>query len=130
MTLPDPIVALRHRPPAVLVERVVERTGTRLTASAAHAGWSWPQLLEGCAQAAGLLAGTQADGLGSDAVIAEYAATSVHVLQHEGAPRFTAWIDRRVLGFWRCRIEARAADGTLLLDGHVTLAPPVGPEAS
>ena len=48
----------------------------------------------------------------------------VHAPRHDGRVRFHARLDRRVLHFWRCRVEAHAADGGLLLEGLVTLAPP------
>jgi hypothetical protein len=125
MTFPDPAALLRHRPPAVLVGEVVAFTGERLVcASNGRGPWHWPQLLEGAAQTAGLLAGAQQDGLSDRAVIADYRGVRLAALSHQGAVRFTATIDRRVLQFWRCRVEARADDDTLLLEGMVTLAPP------
>jgi len=130
MTFPDPASLLRHRPPAVLVREVVAFAGDRLVCTSNGSGpWRWPQLLEGGAQTAGLLAGAQGDGLSDRAVIADYRAVRPAVLDHHGAVQFTATIDRRVMRFWRCRIEVRADDGTLLLEGTVTLAPP-GPAAA
>jgi len=41
--------------------------------------------------------------------------------------RFHAAFDRRILGFWRCRVDARSADGRLLLSGLVAVAPGAGP---
>jgi hypothetical protein len=128
MTFPDPATLLRHRPPAVLVREVVEFDGQRLVATSNGIGpWTWPALLEGGAQAAGLLAGSQPDGLSNRAVIADYRSVGIHALAHEGAVRFTAMLDRRVMQFWRCRIAVHDAAGTLLLDGMVTLAPPGEP---
>jgi predicted hotdog family 3-hydroxylacyl-ACP dehydratase len=125
MTFPDPASTLRHRPPAVLVRDVAEFSGDRLRCTSQGTGpWRWPQLLEGGAQTAGLLAGAQAGGLNDQAVIADYRAVRVHAPTHHGAVQFTATLDRRVMQFWRCRIEAHAEDGTLLLEGSVTLAPP------
>ena len=43
---------------------------------------------------------------------------------HDALSRVAATLDRRVMQFWRCHVEARATDGTLLLEGTVTLAPP------
>jgi hypothetical protein len=127
MTFPDPASKLRHRPPAVLVRDVVAFSGDALVCTSQDAGpWRWPRLLEGGAQTAGLLAGAQPDGLSEHAVIADYRAVRVHAPTHQGAVRFTARLDRRVMRFWRCRIDARAADGTLLLEATVTLAPPPG----
>jgi len=128
MTFPDPASKLRHRPPAVLVGDVVAFSGDRLVCTSNGAGpWRWPQLLEGAAQTAGLLAGAQPDGLSEHAVIADYRAVRVLAPTHQGQVCFTATIDRRVMRFWRCRIEARAEDGALLLEGTVTLAPPGSP---
>jgi hypothetical protein len=80
-------------------------------------------MLEGAAQSAGLLAGLQKDGLGNRAVIAEYTGVVVHAAEHAGPLRFTARIERRILGCWRCRVEVRDAQDGLLLAGKVTLAP-------
>jgi hypothetical protein len=125
MTFPDPASLLRHRPPAILVGEAVAFTGDRLVCTSKGRGpWHWSQLLEGAAQTAGLLAGAQRDGLTDRAVIADYREVRLIALNHQGAVRFTATIDRRVLQFWRCRIEVRADDGTPLLAGTVTLAPP------
>jgi hypothetical protein len=86
-------------------------------------GWPWPRLLEGTAQAAGLLAGLQPGGPGARAVVAEYREVAVHVKFHRGPVRFATRLERRLAHFWRCRCEARAADGRLLLASRVTLAP-------
>jgi hypothetical protein len=130
MTFPDPATVLRHRPPAVLVRSVVDFSAERLTCSSSDDGaWPWPRLLEGSAQTAGLLAGAQADGLASDAVIADYRDVRVLVSGHTGSVLFRAVLERRVMQFWRCRVEAHAADGRVLLTARVTLAPvprPVG----
>jgi hypothetical protein len=80
-------------------------------------------MLEGAAQSAGLLAGLQKDGLSNRAVIAEYTGVVVHAAEHRGPLRFTAYLERRILGCWRCRVEVLDAHGRLLLGGKVTLAP-------
>jgi len=127
MTFPEPATLLRHRPPAVLVREVIELTGDRLVATSNGTGpWTWPALLEGGAQAAGLLVGTQVDGLSNRAVIADYRQVGIGAATHAGAVRFTATIDRRVMQFWRCRIEVHDGAGALLLHATVTLAPPSG----
>ena len=124
MTFPHPTSVLRHRPPAVLVGSVVAFSGDRLTCRSVGSGpWEWPQLLEGGAQTAGLLAGAQPDGLHPEAVIADYRGVRVLAATHAGLVSFVASIERKIMHFWRCRIEARAEDGRLLLDGLVTLAP-------
>ncbi|HWP66738.1 MAG TPA: hypothetical protein VNO26_12570 [Candidatus Limnocylindria bacterium] len=127
MSFPDPAALLRHRPPAVLVREVVEFDGQRLVATSNGAGpWTWPQLLEGGAQAAGLLAGAQPRGLGRRAVVADYRGVRLGAPMHAGAVRFVATIERRVLHCWRCRIAVHDASGGLLLEGTVTLAPASG----
>jgi hypothetical protein len=124
VTWPDPARLLRHRPPALLLGRIAELDGDRLACTSRRAGpWRWAELLEGAAQSAGLLAGLQPGGPSNTAVIAEYRSVGVHAASHAGRVRFVARLERRVLDFWRCRVEARAADGTLLLDGRVTIAP-------
>jgi predicted hotdog family 3-hydroxylacyl-ACP dehydratase len=121
---PRPARLLRHRPPALLLERIAEFGGDRLRCTSRGAGpWRWAELLEGAAQSAGLLAGLQPGGPANTAVIAEYRSVGVHAATHTGAVAFVACLERRILDFWRCRVEARAADGTLLLDGRVTIAP-------
>lgn len=128
MRLPAPAAVLRHRPPALLVGAIEAFSGDALTCASNGVGpWRWPEMLEGAAQTAGLLAGLQPDGLTREAVIAEYRGVLPHRASHAGVLRFTAHLERRLLHFWRCRLEARAADGTLLLEGHVTLAPGLGP---
>ena len=125
MTFPDPASVLRHRPPAILVRSVREYAGDRLVCAGLDEGpWPWSRLLEGGAQTAGLLTGAQTDGLSDRAVIADYRSVRVLVPAFDGRVQFAATLDRRVLRFWRCRIEARAEDGTLLLSALVTLAPP------
>ena len=127
MTFPDPATLLRHRPPAVLLREVVEFTGDRLVATSNGAGpWTWPALLEGGAQAAGLLVGAQDGGLSNRAVIADYRNVTIGAASHAGPARFTAILDRRVMQFWRCHIEVHDAAGALLLSATVTLAPPGG----
>ena len=113
---------MRHRPPALLLDAIATFTGVALTCTSREVErWSWPLVLEGAAQTAGLLAGLQTDGPGDAAVIAEYRDVVVRVATAAGVLRFTAQLDRRLLEFWRCRVEARAADGTVLLDGVVTV---------
>jgi len=124
MSLPPPSALLRHRPPALLIDAVESFGGDTLGCSATErAAWTWPVLLEGAAQTAGLLAGLQPGGPSSAAVIAEYRGVVVHAARHDGSVRFVARLDRRLLHFWRCHVEAHAADGGLLLEGQVTLAP-------
>jgi hypothetical protein len=124
VALPAPGRLLRHRPPALLLGSVEAHTGRTLACTGIDAGlWPWPRLLEGTAQAAGLLAGLQAGGPGSGAVIAEYRDVSLGVERHRGRVRFEARLERRLAHFWRCRCEARAADGRVLLASRVTLAP-------
>ena len=114
---------LRHRPPALLLDAIVAFDGVQLTCSGRGDAWRWAELLEGAAQTAGLLAGLQQQGVDDTAVIAEYRDVRIHGPRHAGPVRFTAHLDRRLLRFWRCRCEARADDGTLLLRADVTVAP-------
>ena len=124
MSAISPAALLRHREPALLLGAVERFDGTTLQCSARGAGrWRWPEMLEAAAQTAGLLVGLLPGGLDNTAVIAEYRAVLVHAPDHRGTLRLIATLDRRILRFWRCRFEARAADGTVLLDGHVSVAP-------
>jgi len=81
-------------------------------------------MLEGAAQAAGLLAGLQPSGPTSNAVVAQYRAVAVHAATALGPLRFVAHLDRRLLHFWRCRFEVCDENGGVLLEGLVTLGPP------
>jgi hypothetical protein len=119
-----PAEVLRHREPALLVEAIEAFDGDRLTCRAvARELWRWPEMLEGAAQTAGLLAGLQKDGLSNRAVIAEYTGVVVHAPAHRGPLRFRARLERRILRCWRCRIEVHDRTDALLLAGSVTLAP-------
>jgi hypothetical protein len=113
---------MRHRAPALLLDAIDTFTGDTLTCTSRDViRWAWPLVLEGAAQTAGLLAGLQTDGPGDAAIIAEYRDVVVRVGAAAGALRFTAVLERRLLDFWRCRVEARMADGTVLLGGLVTV---------
>ena len=115
---------MRHRPPALLLGAVAESTPTALVCDGIDDGpWRWARLLEGAAQTAGLLSGLQPGGPGATAVIGEYRDVTLHTGRHEGRVRFHAMLDRRILGFWRCRVEARGAGGQVLLSGLVSVAP-------
>lgn len=115
---------LRHRGPALLVAGIDGWDGETLRCRAAGEGpWTWPVMLEGAAQAAGLAAGLQPRGLPARAVVAEYRDVVLHAAAHAGPIRFVARVERRVLHFWRCRVEVRGASGALLLEGSVALAP-------
>jgi hypothetical protein len=122
--LPSPAALLRHRPPALLLATIdAHDGGTLWCTSVERETWVWPEILEGAAQCAGLLAGFQPGGPGNRAVIAEYRNVRPHAATARGTIRLSARLERRVLRFWRCRVEACDAGGTLLLDGLVTLAP-------
>jgi hypothetical protein len=119
---------LRHRPPALLLDTIVACDGGQLVCSSRGVGpWRWAEMLEGAAQTAGLLAGLQQSGVDNTAVIAEYRDVMIRVARHAGPLRFTAHLDRRLLQFWRCRCEVRAADDALLLTADVTVAPGTSP---
>ena len=119
----EPAELLRHRGPALVVDAIDGFDGETLCCRAGAAQRTWPALLEGAAQAAGLAAGLRPGGLSRQAVVAEYRDVRVHAAAHAGALRFAARLERRVLHFWRCRIEVRDGAGALLLEGAVTLAP-------
>ncbi len=124
--LPERI--MRHRPPALLLGTVVEYTAAGLACDGIDDGpWRWARLLEGAAQTAGLFSGLQPGGPSAAAVIAEYRDVTLDAVQHDGPVRFHAALDRRILGFWRCRVDARGSDGRLLLSGLVTVAPGARP---
>lgn len=123
MTPPSPASLLRHRAPALLVGEILSFSGDTLRCASHGAGpWRWSQILEGAAQSAGLLAGLQPGGLPRSAVVAEYRDVVVHAARHTGPIRFVARLERRLLHFWRCRCEAEALSGRVLLTGTVTLA--------
>jgi len=124
MSRPSPASVLRHRGPALLLEAVEALEDGALRCRSSHAGsWTWPRVLEGAAQTAGLLAGLQPGGVTNAAVIAEYRGVVIHAPAHEGPIHFHAHVERRLLRFWRCRVAARAPDTRLLLEASVTLAP-------
>lgn len=131
MSSPDalrPAQLMRHQPPALLLGSVADASATGIACDGIDDGpWRWARLLEGAAQAAGLFSGLQPGGPDAAAVIAEYRDVTVHALRHDGPVRFHAALDRRILGFWRCRVDARSADGRLLLSGLVAVAPGTRP---
>jgi hypothetical protein len=123
-TLPPPATLLRHREPALMLATTDAFAGEHLDCTSIdRASWHWPEVLEAAAQTAGLLAGLQGDGLDATAVIAEYRDVHVHAARADGRLRLRAELGRRVLQFRLCRVEVRSADGALLLDGTVALAP-------
>ena len=126
MTLPVPAAVLRHRPPALLLASVAALDAESIGCRSVEAGpWPWPRMLEAAAQAAGLLVGTRPGGIGNRAVVAEYRDVAIHVATDGGPVDVVAWLDRRVLAYWRCRF-AVSTGGRLLVEGRVTLAPPAG----
>jgi hypothetical protein len=124
MTLPPPATLLRHRPPALHLDAVEDASAERIACASRGAGpWRWPALLEGAAQAAGLLAGLQGGEHDATALVAEYRDVVVHAPEHAGPVRFVARLERRLLGCWRCAVVVEAEGGALLLEGRVTIAP-------
>ena len=124
MSHPSPAALLEHRGPALLLGAIDAFDGHQLLCTSRGTGpWRWPEILEGAAQSAGLMAGMQPGGPSATAVIAEYRGVIVHAPSHAGTIRYAARLVRRLLHFWRCRIEARSVDGKLLLEGEVTLSP-------
>jgi hypothetical protein len=123
MKLTPPATLLRHRAPALVLGAMETRDAARLVCTGIDAGhWPWTRLLEGTAQAGGLLAGLQPGGPGDRAVIAEYRDVAVHAAAHRGHVHFEARVERRLAGFWRCRCEALSADDRVLLSSRVTVA--------
>ncbi|MCW5892382.1 MAG: hypothetical protein KIT14_17815 [bacterium] len=123
LTATDAAAFLRHVPPALLLGAVTAHADGRLVCTSRNAGpFGWAELLEGAAQAAGLLAGVLG-GPGAGALVAEYRDLEVRVACHAGPVSFAAALDRRVLRFWRCRTRVAGADGRVLLTARVTLAP-------
>ncbi len=124
MTWPEPASVLRHRGPALLVGVIDSFAAETLRCRSRDDGpWSWGRILEAAAQTAGLLAGFLDPAVRERPVIAEYRALRPATARHTGPLVLVARLDRRLLHFRRCRVEARAADGTLLLEGLVTVAP-------
>lgn len=121
---PSPAALMRHHGAALLIEAIDTCDGQTLACTSRGAGpWPWPRMLEGAAQTAGLLAGMQPGGPAAGAVIAQYRDVVMHAEMAPGPLRFVAALDRRVLHFWRCRVEVRDDGERLLLAGLVTLAP-------
>jgi hypothetical protein len=125
VTLPAPAALLRHGPEARLVASI-ERLDAGGIACASRGGgaWAWPRMLEGAAQAAGLLVGISETAAPRAPVIAEYRDVTVLAPSHRGPLRFVAALERRVLHCWRCTFEVETTRGRVLLRGRVTLAPP------
>jgi hypothetical protein len=127
VSAPAPADVLRHRAPALLLGAVERFDGAALACASSGAGpWRWPAMLEGAAQAAGLLAGLQPGGPSNRAVIAEYRDVRIRKAGHAGRLRFHVRLDRQLMRFWRCRFEACDERGEVLVDGTVTIAPPPG----
>jgi hypothetical protein len=125
VTLPAPAALLRHGPRARLVGSIDRLDGGGIACASRGSGvWPWPRMLEGAAQAAGLLVGITETDAPRAPVIAEYRDVIVHAPSHRGRLRFVAALERRVLHCWRCTFEVRTARGRVLLSGRVTLAPP------
>jgi hypothetical protein len=120
----DAAEMLRHGPPALLLGEIVAFDGASVACTGRGSRvWRWAQLLEGGAQAAGLVAGLEPGGPDATAVIAEMRDLRIAVVEHAGPVSFHAALERRVLGFWRCQVHARDAGGLSLCSGRVTVAP-------
>jgi hypothetical protein len=125
-----PAQVMRHRGAALLVDAIESREPQRLCCTSRGDGpWPWPRMLEGAAQTAGLLAGLQPGGP-FGGIVAQYRNVEVATREHPGPLRFVATFERRVLHFWRCRVEVRDRDGEVLLTGSVTIAAPPAPESA
>jgi hypothetical protein len=125
VTLPTPAAVLRHGPEARLVRSIARLDGRGIACTSRGRGpWRWPRMLEGAAQAAGLLVGLGHAEAPRAPVIAEYRDVVVRAASHRGPLRFVAAIERRVLHCWRCTFQVQDGRGAVLLTGRVTLAPP------
>ena len=125
MTFPAPAALLRHGPEARLVGAIERLDAAGIACTSRGAGvWPWPRMLEGAAQAAGMLVGITEPEAPRAPVIAEYRDVVVRAASHRGPLHFVAALERRVLHCWRCTFEVRSARGRVLLSGRVTLAPP------
>jgi len=125
VTLPAPAAVLRHGPEARLVRSIARFDGRGIACTSRGRGpWRWPRMLEGAAQAAGLLVGLGHADAPRAPVIAEYRDVVVRKASHRGPLRFIAVVERRVLHCWRCAFEVHDGRGAVLLTGRVTLAPP------
>ena len=123
MRLPAPTECLRHRPPALLIGRIESWDGRTVRCAGTSTAWSWVQLLEGAAQAAGIGCGLGEDGWRDGAVVADYRDVEILANAYDGGVAFEATLARRILGFRRCRAVARARGGEPLLRAVVTLLP-------
>jgi hypothetical protein len=85
---------LRHEAPALLIaeeELAEEAGGARRFTTRALAGWSWPLLVDACAQAAGLcLRGIAPEMIGEAVVVGSYAGIEVDVGPRAGAYTISA----------------------------------------
>ena len=127
MSFPPVTSLLRHRPPALAVERVEEHAEDRLVCSSVPARrWWWFELLDGAAQAAGLLLRGSTGRPLSAVVVAAYDELDLNVQSHEGPVRWEARRKRRVGEMHQFEVSALAEDGHKLLSALVTLVPVAG----
>jgi hypothetical protein len=123
MTFPPPSAWLRHRGPALVVERIAGWDGRVACCTGAADDWRWHRLLEGSAQTAGIACAIDDDAWRGGAIVAEYRDVEILAESHRGPVRFEAGLDRALLGYRRCRASAMTTDGAPLLHAVVTLLP-------
>jgi hypothetical protein len=122
---PPPSQLLRHRAPALLVDEIESVHDAALTCLGHRRHWHWLQLLDGAAQAAGMLTALLPDGLGPVRVVAAYDDVVLHAPAHDGPVRWTARSTRHTLGMPQLDVVARdPTDDRLLLTVRVTLSAP------
>lgn len=127
MTFPHPRAWMRHRGPALVLDRIESWDGVVARCGAPDGDWSWTRLLEGSAQTAGIACALDDAAWRGGAIVAEYRDVEVLVERHRGPVRFDARTERALLAYRRCRANATAHDGTPLLRALVTLLPERGP---
>jgi hypothetical protein len=123
MIFPPPSAWLRHRGPALVVERITAWDGRVARCTGAAGDWPWSRLLEGSAQTAGIACAVDDEVWRSGAIVAEYRDVEILAEHHHGSVRFEAMPERAILGYRRCRASATTADGDSLLRAVVTLLP-------
>lgn len=123
MTFPHPRAWMRHRGPALVLNAIEAWNGDEARCRAAAGRWTWPRLLEGAAQTAGIACAIEEPAWRHGAVVAEYRDVEILAETHDGPVRFVARPERRLLAYRRCAAVATDETGTPLLRAVVTLLP-------
>ncbi|MEM6293108.1 MAG: hypothetical protein AAGA54_17660 [Myxococcota bacterium] len=119
---PDPSASLLHGPHARFVDRVVDWQEDALWAALdGRERWHWAQLLDGAAQAAGLLFRGSARA-GEPVFVASFEKTRwAHPLPPAVAPRVHARRRRRVMGIEQFDCSVTTQDGASIMTTRVAL---------